>query len=355
MNIKRKVLLIVALCAFFSFNTNVLAQQKKAQAKKMPPTIVEVYKAEQKQWQPSIEAAGSFSAFNGIMLSSEVAGRVTKIHFASGQYTHAGDLLIEIYPDIMQADLARYQAQLKQSQVDYERNLKLYKRGFVDKATLDSKLAARDEDKADVNSAKAQLCQHLIQSPFTGKLGLRKVSLGDYVNLGQPLVNLQSIDPMRVDFSVPQKYLAEIKIGDSVSISSETFPRTYTGIIYALDSKVDENTRMLDMRARIANPNHVLVPGVFVSVTIKIKHAEPVIVIPATAIVYAEGNNYVYCMVNHKAVQTKVVLGKLLKNNQVIVAKGLSAGDLAIIGGQVKLFNGAPVITTAEYQQMANK
>lgn len=353
---KRNLLIFTGLCALFAFNVNAAAQQKNAQAKmQMPPTIVEVYKAQQKQWQPSIEATGSLSAFNGIMLSSEVSGRVTKIHFASGQYTHEGDLLIEIYPDIVQANLERYQAQLKQSELDYDRNLKLYKRGFVDKATLDSKLAARDEDVADVNNAKAQLRQHLIQAPFTGKLGLRKVSLGDYVNPGQPLVNLQSVDPIRVDFSVPQKYLPDIKVGDSVSISSETFPQTYIGIIYAIDSKVDENTRMIDMRARIANPNHILVPGVFVSVIINIKHAEPVIVIPATAIVYTAGDNYVYRVVNHKAVQTKVVLGKVLKNNQVIVEKGLQAGDPVIIGGQVKLFNGAPVVTTEEYQQMANK
>lgn len=353
---KRNLLIFTGLCVLFAFNANAAAQQKNAQAKKqVPPTVVEIYKAQQKQWQPSIEATGSLAAFNGIMLSAEAEGKITKIHFASGQYTHEGDLLIEIYPDIAQAELARYQAQLKQSILDYERNLKLYKRGFVDKATLDSKLAARDEDQADVNNAKAQLRQHLIQAPFSGKLGLRKVSLGDYVKTGQAIVNLQSVDPIRADFSVPQRYIADIKVGDSVSISSETFPQTYTGIIYAIDSKVDENTRMIDMRARIANPNHVLVPGVFVSVTINIKHAEPIIVIPATAIVYTAGDNYVYRIVNHKAVQTKVVLGKLLKNNQVIVEKGLQAGDSVIIGGQVKLFNGAPVVTTDEYQQMANK
>jgi membrane fusion protein (multidrug efflux system) len=345
---KRTILIISALLAGFSFGI-ALAQ------KKLPPTVVQVVKAQQKQWQPSIEATGSLSAFNGIMLSAEVAGRITKIHFVSGKYVHAGELLLEIYPNVIQAQLAHSKAQLKQSEVDYQRNLKLYKKGFVDKATLDTKIAQRDEDQADVNSFKAQLNQHLIHAPFSGKLGLRKISLGDYVNPGQPLVNLQSIDPIRVDFSVPQQYFDQIKVGDRVVISSKALPKNYTGTIYALESKVDENTRMLDMRAKIANGNHILVPGTFVEVKIKIKHAEPVVVIPATAIVYSEGDNYVYRMINHKAVQTKVTLRKLLKNNQVIVEKGLRSGDLVIIGGQVKLFNGAPVATEQEYQQMINK
>ena len=355
MNTKKSILIITALLACLGFTTNVLAKQAAKQAKKVPPTIVVVAKAQQKQWQPSIVETGSLSAFNGIMLSAEASGRITNIHFDSGQYVNKGELLIEIYPDVLRAQLAHNEAQLKQSEVDYERNLKLYKKGFVDKSTLDAKVAVRDEDQADVNKTKSQLREHLIQAPFSGKLGLRQISLGDYVKPGTPLVNLQSVDPIRVDFSVPQKYLGQIKTGDAVTISSQAFAKNYTGDIYAFDSKVDENTRMIDMRAKVPNPNKVLVPGTFVEVHVKIKHAEPVIVVPATAIVYSEGNNYVYLMINQKAVKTNVVVGDLLKNKLVVVKKGLKAGDPVIIEGQMKLYDGFPVLTEQEYHEMAAK
>jgi membrane fusion protein (multidrug efflux system) len=352
MFMEKKFLVYIAVIAVsLCLHDNALAKQ----APKIPPTVVAITKAKTITWQESILETGSLSAFDGTILAPEVSGRVTNIHFASGQYVRQGDLLIEIYPDIIRAQLQRDQAQLRKSSLDYDRNLKLYKKGFVDQSTLDQKRADRDSDQANVNNDQAQLRQHLIQAPFSGLLGLRKVSIGDYVSPGQDLVSLQALDPIRVDFSVPQRYLQQLKLGDTVTISSNALPQNYTGTIYAFDSKVDDKTRMIDMRAKIPNPEHKLLPGTFVEVNVHYGSPQNVLVIPATAVVYSAEGNYVYLMQNNKAVKTNVTVGQKLENNQIIIKKGLKVGDPVISEGQIKIpFDGAPVITEQQYQQMAN-
>jgi len=226
---KKFLVYIAVLVAGLCLLSNALAKT----AQKIPPTVVAVTKAQQKVWQESIIETGSLTAFDGTMLAPEVSGRVTKIYFDSGQYVHKGDLLLEIYPDIVRAQLQKDQAQLRKNSLDYDRYLKLYKKGFADKSTLDEKRADRDSSEADVNSDLAHLRQQLIQAPFSGQLGLRKISVGDYVNTDDDLVSLQSLDPIRVDFSVPQRYLQQVKVGDTVTISSNALPKNYTGEIYA--------------------------------------------------------------------------------------------------------------------------
>ncbi len=354
----KKILLVLILtCAtlingVFAADSN-NAKSSKSQAQQMPPVVVKVVSAQQKTWEESIQETGSLSAFDGIMLSSEVNGRITHIYFKSGQDVTQGQPLIEIFPDIVKAELEKAQAQLQKSKLDYQRNYKLYKKGFVDKAILDGYIATRDSAQADVNNYTAQLDQHIIKAPFSGNIGLRLVSLGDYVSTGQNLVSLQSLDPIRVDFSVPQKYINAISVGDKASITSQAFSTTYTGKVYAKDSIVDANTRMINIRATINNPKHILVPGTFVEVALTVTHPQPVIVIPQTAVVYSVGGNYVYVMRDHKAVKTQVTLGNTIADNMLIVTKGLKSGDQVISQGQMKLFDGYPVMTEQEYQQYA--
>ncbi len=357
----KKLSLILVLVSFvlangiaFAASSND-AKSKQPQAQQAPPVVVKLMSAQQKTWEETIQETGSLSAFDGIMLSSEVNGRITHIYFKSGQEVKKAEPLIEIFPDIVKAELEKAQAQLKKSKLDYQRNYKLSKKGFVDKSTLDSYIATRDSDQANVNNYKAQLEQHEITAPFSGNIGLRLVSLGDYVSSGQNLVSLQSLDPIRVDFSVPQKYIGDINIGDKVSITSQAFSTTYTGKIYAKDSIVDANTRMMNIRATIDNPKHILVPGTFVEVTLSITHPQPVIVIPQTAVVYSVGGDYVYVMRDNKAAKTQITLGNTIADNMLIVLKGLKVGDQVIVEGQMKLFDGSPVITEQEYQQYAAK
>lgn len=348
----RKITFLVALSCTVSFmGIGALAANDKKQQPQIPPTVVKVVAAQQKTWQQSIQETGSLSAFNGVLLSSEVNGRITKIFFKSGQYVKEGTPLIEIFPDIVKAELDKAKAELEKDKLDYERNIKLFKKGFVDKSTIDKFKAALDSAQADVNDFQAQLSQHLIKAPFDGNIGLRQVSLGDYVSPGQDLVSLQSIDPIRVDFSVPQKYIPSMKVGDMVTLTSQAFTKDYQGKIYAFDANVDSNTRMINVRAKVANPEHKLVPGTFVEVNINITHPQPVIMIPQTAVVYSMGANYVFLMQGGKAIQTPIELGSIIKDGMVIVTKGLKAGDQVITEGQMKLFNGFPVVTEQQYQQ----
>ena len=349
---KRYLILAIMLLFCCGFTLTILAKQNNASQKhQMPPTVVETAKAQSKIWQDSISSTGTISAFNGIMLSPEIPGRITKIYFKSGQYVKQGTPLIQIYPDVIKAQLEKAQAQLKLSKLEYARNSKLYKKKFVSKEELDKLKANLDSATAEVNLQNAQLKQYLMTAPFSGKLGLRKVSLGDYVNPGKDLVSLQSVDPMMIDFSVPQVYQGEIQVGDQVAITSDALPKTYNGKISAIDSIVDLNTRMIGVQASVPNNDRILVPGTFVEVQIKIKHAYPIVVIPTTALVYSTRGNYVYRMINHKAVKTNITIGKMLKNNQIIITQGLHDGDIVVIGGQVKLFDGSSVITEQEYQQ----
>lgn len=322
---------------------------------KMPPTVVVTTTAQKKIWQDSILVIGSLTAFQGTILSPDIDGRVTKINFKEGQEVKAGDLLIEIYPDIIQANLAKAQAQLVKNKADYERYSKIYKLGYVDKSTLDSYKANLDSSQADVNSYQAQLRQHLITAPFAGTVGVQRVNVGDYIKAGTEVVSLQSIDPIRVDFSVPEVYLSQLKVGDKITISSKSFLDKYNGEIYALDSSVDVDTRSIEARAKIPNPDHKLIPGSFVEVNIKMQEAQPEIIIPQTTVVYSSSGNYVYRFVDHKAVKTNITLGKKLTKNMVIVAKGLNEGDVIITEGQLKLFDGASVMTGEEFQKMVTE
>jgi membrane fusion protein, multidrug efflux system len=319
---------------------------------KMPPTVVVTAKVEKKLWQDSILVIGSLSAFQGTILSPEIDGRITKICFTEGQKVKTGDLLIEIYPDIVKAQLDKAQAQLLKSKLDYNRYLKLFKLGYIDQATLDSYKASLDSNQADVNNYQAQLRQRLITAPFDGTVGVQRVNVGDYVTAGTQMVSLQSTDPMRVDFSVPEVYLTQLQVGDKVIINSKAFINKYSGEIYALDSSVSTDTRTINARAKIPNSDHKLVPGSFVEVTIKLQEASPQIMIPQTAIVYATSGNYIYRLVDHKAIKTNVVLGKKLTKNMIVVNSGLNAGDIIINEGQLKLFDGAPVMTGDEFQKM---
>ena len=340
--------LVILALAFFSFSAFAAKQE-------IPPTIVKTVVVEQENFQDTISAVGTLVALNGITLSPNVAGRVTSIYFHSGEYVKKGTPLLEIFPDIVKANLKKAKAQLENDETNYNRYLKMYEKGFIDKSSLDKYKAQYDMSKAEVDSQSSQLDQYMVKAPFTGKLGIRRVSIGNYVTPGVDITSLQAIDPIRVNFSIPQKYLGFLSMGDVVSITSDAFADEYFGKINAINSIVNENTRTIDVQAQIPNPEHVLIPGTFVEVNIKIKTPKPVLTIPATAVVYGADSDSVFRMLNNRAVQTNIELGDILPDNKVIVTKGLKKGDVIISEGQTKLFNGFPVLTEREFQQMMMK
>lgn len=351
------ILGILALAVWFGYRYFIILMIAKYRAAyKMPPTVVQIYKATKQPWQPTIEATGSLSADEGVTLTTEVPGRITEIYFKSGTYVETGTPLVQLYPKIIQAELAGAKAKLAVDQANLERFTKLFKKGFYDKASLDKATATVEEDQATIDNYQAQLDQLTIKAPFSGRLGLRQVSLGDFLNTGNPIVDLQAIDPIRVDFNVPEIYLGQIKTGDKITITSRAISdKVYEGNIYAFNSKIDPNSRMLGVRAHVPNKDHILVPGTFVEVTVYLNKAQQPIIIPQTAVIYSLESSYVYLMKNHKAIKTPITVGQKLDDNRIIVTKGLQAGDPIIVGGQEKLHDNDAVMTQQEAQQMTEK
>lgn len=332
-----------------------LVSCSKKKTTQIPPYVVNVIKVQDHDWQKTILATGTLSSFYGIMVKAETSGRVTSIFLKSGKYVEQGTPLVQIYPDILKAQLQKAEARLKLSQIDYLRYLDLYKTGFYAKSDLDKAHTEVKNNQGEVDQIKAQLVQTHIVAPFSGKLGLRLISLGDYLSPGKEIIQLESIDPIRVDFSVPEIYLGQIELGDKVAMTTRAYPKTtFTGKIYAFNSIVNQGTRSLDVWATIPNKDHKLMPGVFVEVTIYLGKKQSVMMVPQTAIVYTLDGDYVYRFIDHKAVKTKVTIGPKIKDNWVIVNSGIKEGDEVISDGQVKLTDGAPVMTREEAQQMFN-
>lgn len=317
----------------------------------MPPTVVETASVKSQVWQEEIPATGTLSANQGVMIKPDVAGKVTKIFFTSGSYIEEGKPLIQIYPDILQAQLDRNKAALRLSELDFQRYAALYKKGSIAKSQYDQAAAKLAQDKAVTEQTEAELRQHTLTAPFAGQAGLRLVDLGDYVSPGQNIVSLQAIDPMRVEFSIPEVYLNLLAIGQTVDIKTAANPTTtFKGTVYAFDSVVDPNTRSLDMWAHIPNKDHQLVPGTFANLTLHAGSKKETLVIPQSAVVYNPQSNYVFTVINNTAKKKPITIG-LRKKDQVEIIHGLQPGEVVVTAGQLKLFDGSPVLFASELKK----
>lgn len=334
------IVLFLAKSAFIKYKIN--------QMRTLPAATVEVATAKQEMWKDQITATGTIAAINGVVIKPQVAGTITKIYFKSGSEVKKGDPLFQIYPDILKAELASAQAQLQLAQVEYQRELELYKRNVEAKQSLDEKDADLKAAEASVKQTEAQLAQNNIVAPFSGKIGLKSVDVGDYVTVGESLVPLQQMDPLKVQFNVADRYLNDVKIGDLVNVTPSSASDTiYQGSVYALNSAVYPDTRMFSMWAKIPNPNQTLIPGTYAKITLFSGQPKPVIVVPETAVLYSPQGEYVYTVVNNVAKKVEVTPG-LRKGNLISVTEGLKAGDIVVTAGQVKLFDNTPVQLSKE-------
>lgn len=312
---------------------------------KMPPPMVRAEAVKMQAWQPKVQATGSLAARQGIVVKPEIAGRVTRIFFKSGQNVQQGAPLLQLSQGILKSQLAINQANLALRQREFQRAIELYRERAMAKADYDTAKANLAAAQAQVNQATAQLRQTDISAAFAGKLGLRQVSIGDFVSAGQSIVNLQSLDPIVVNFSVPENYLNKLAVGDTVQIHSDAFlKKVFIGKVYAYDSVIDPNTRTLAVRASVPNPDEKLLPGSFVEVTLLLGAPQNLIAVPQTALVSSINGTYVYKVVQGKAVQTPVVVGKL-ENAMATIKSGLTAGDVVVTDGQIKIQkNNMPIV-----------
>lgn len=315
----------------------------KQHATSSPPIVVGATEVTLQPWQKTIQAVGSLSANQGIVIKPETSGLITAIYFRSGETVQAGDPLLRLNPAILQAKLDSAKAQDQLSAADYQRALTLYKQKVFAKADLDKSLASYHANQAQQAQAQAALNQTLIRAPFSGRLGLRLVDKGDYLDPSKAITNLDAIDPLRVDFRIPGTDSGKVNVGSKVFISSSAYPhQTFVGTVYAIDSHIDVDTRSLGVRASLNNPQGQLLPGSFVNIALQIGQAQTLATVPETAINNDETGSYVYRIINHKAIKTPVTIN--FQENGKIGLIGLKAGEQIISIGGFKVMDKTPVI-----------
>ncbi|HVY17880.1 MAG TPA: efflux RND transporter periplasmic adaptor subunit [Rhodopila sp.] len=345
--------------AFQSFKAKMIHQFLSTLSN--PPQTVSTVVASDQQWQPQLQAVGSLRAVNGATLSLEVAGVVEKIGFDSGQDVQAGQTLLQLRSEDDVAKLQSLQASAALAQVNYDRDLRQFRAQAVSQATLDTDNYNLRNAKAQVDEQQAVVDKKTLRAPFAGHLGIRQVDLGQYLNAGTAVVTLQSLDPLYVDFSLPQQELSHIAIGQTVSATVDTYPgQKFAGKIVAINPLVDTDTRNVQVRASLGNPDRRLLPGMFVTVMIDAGAPHQQVTLPQTAVTYNSYGSTVF-LVKHApkddkslvATQTFVTTGAT-RGDQVAVLTGIKPGDVVVSAGQIKLHNGTPVVVNNKIQPTDN-
>jgi membrane fusion protein (multidrug efflux system) len=319
-----------------------------------PPQTVTADKANVSEWQPKITAVGSLRAVSGADLSLEVSGVVDVLAFNSGDDVEKGTQLLKLRSDDDQAKLESLQATAELYTITYDRDLKQIKLQAVSQATLDTDAANLKNAKAQVAQQQAILDKKTLRAPFAGHLGLRQVDLGQYLGAGTVIVTLQALDPIFLDFFVPQQAVDQVRLGQSIAVKVDAYQdQTFTGEISAINPKVDANSRNVQVRATLKNADRKLIPGMYATVDIPTGAPQNLITLPQTAITFSPYGDTVY-IVDSKAAgadgkpqlvarQSFVTTG-FTRGDQVAVLKGVSEGDLIVTSGQLKLHNGSTVL-----------
>jgi membrane fusion protein (multidrug efflux system) len=319
----------------------------------MPPTSVTTVVAKRETWPTTLSVIGTAAAVQGVTVSADLPGTVDKIHFESGEAVHEGDILVEL--DIRQekAQLANMEAQRDLAHIQYGRSDQLAKAGVISKSEYDNAAAQQKATDAQVNDIKAAIARKTIHAPFTGVLGIRQISLGQYLAAGQSIVSLQSVNPIYVNFGVPQQDTPKMKLGRGILVTSADLPGVkFNGKITALDSVINEQTRNIQIQATLANPGGKLRPGMFLQVELPLGVSRDVIPLPASAINYAPSGDSVFVVGDMKdektgktylGVRQQIVKIEGSKGDQVAIVSGLNPGDQVVSAGSFRLRNAAPV------------
>lgn len=345
------ILLVVGAIAFWKYYT-IRTLIAKMSAQKPAPTAVSSIKATEAVWQERRHSVGSLAAVQGVTVSNELAGMVQRIAFESGTLVKQGDLLVQLDVTNDEAQQRGLEAQATLARLGLERARDLRHSSVNTQADLDAAEAQHQQAQAAVDTLKANIAKKAITAPFAGQLGLRQVNLGQYLAAGTAIVTLQAMDPIYVNFSVPQQVVVDLEPKQSVQVSIDAYPEeVFEGAINAINAKVDDATRNLAVQATLGNANGKLKPGMFGSVDVLLPRQNKLITLPQSAIVYNPYGNAVYVVEKSKeaadagaliARQRFVQLGET-RGDQVAVLKGVQVGDEIVTSGQLKLRNGAAV------------
>jgi membrane fusion protein, multidrug efflux system len=356
--IKRMAIMLIAVGVMFGgiygFQAYKAAMIKKVlAAMAAPPQTVATATAAYQEWQPQLEGVGSLRAMKGADLSLQVAGIVDEIDFESGEDVKEGALLLRLQADDDIAKLHSLQATAALARITYDRDLRQFKAQAVSQQTLDTDLQNLKSAEAQVAEQQATVDYKFLRAPFAGRLGIRQADLGQYLAAGTTIVTLQALDPIFVDFYLPQQALDQVKVGQQVTAKVDTYPeQNFPGEISAINPKVDTTTRNVQIRATLRNPDRKLLPGMYATISIAAGAPQRHITLPQAAITYNPYGNTVYIVgdkgkaangqPNLVARQSFVTTGPV-RGDQVAVLSGVKEGDVVVTAGQIKLHNGSPL------------
>ena len=309
-----------------------------------PPMPVEASPVKTGTVSRTVTAVGSLLSSESVVIRPEVAGKVSEITFLEGQAVKKGAVLIRLDDSIARATLAQAQASIAFSRAELARADELFRQRTGPARNREQALAKLQSDEAAVQLAKAQLEKLTLTAPFDGVLGLRKVSVGDVVAAGKDIVNLEAIETLKLDFRVPELYLPTVRTGQTLKVAVDSFGgQTFDGTVYAIDPLVDVNGRAVVIRARVSNTDGALRPGLFARVALTLDQTPNAVLVPEQAVSAFGKRQFVFKVVDGKAVQTTVTLGER-RNAEVEITSGLQPGDVVVTAGQLKIRDGAPVM-----------
>ena len=290
-----------------------------------------------------VSAVGTLIANESVMVRTEINGRLSGINFEEGQSVSKGHRLVTLEDGEHQAQLAAVSAELRTAKQKFLRSKELYEQKFISKEALDLQAGSVDRLAALVDDASARLMKTVVTAPFSGILGLRKVSPGAYLRAGDDIAVLENVDSVKVDFRIPEVYLAKVRVGQVINVAVDAFPdANFVGKVYATESGVDQETRTALLRGRIKNESGKLRPGMFARVSLVMSKKENALSIPEQALWPQGTDNFVYKVVDGTVSLVKVVLGQRTPG-YVEIVEGVSPGDVVVTEGQIKIRDGAPV------------
>jgi membrane fusion protein, multidrug efflux system len=324
------------------------------------PQTVSTTVAATAKWQPSILSTGTLRAVRGADLSAQAAGVVEQISFDSGNEVSAGKILLRLNPNDDYAKLAQLQASAELADQTLKRDQEQFAAEAISKANIDTDVSTQKSAHAQVTAQQALIDEKIVKAPFAGRLGIRQVDLGQYLTAGTPIVTLQALDPILIDFYVPQQALAQMKVGQAVTASIDTYPgKGFDGTVESINSKVDPASRNVQVRASFRNTERRLVPGMFASVRIDYGHEQSPITLPQTAVTYNPYGDTVYVVEKNGTddkgqarleVQQRFVTLGARRGDQVAIESGIKAGEVIVTAGQIKLRNGVAVVVNNDVQ-----
>ena len=371
---KRAIILVLALIillgaagglGYFQMIVKLAMIKGFIQQAGQPTNSVAATQARTETWTPTLTAIGSLRATQGVEIAPQIGGVVRAIRFESSQDIKKGALLVEIDDSTEQADLKANQAALQNAQTTLDRQSKLVSGGNTTQANADQALAARDQAAAAVERTKAIIAQKRIVAPFDGRLGIRRIDIGQYVSPGAPLVTLQQLDPIYVDFQAPEQYFAQLGVGQTITLTVDAFPgRTFNGKIKFLDARISIDTRNFLVRGEIENNDKKLLPGMFANVVVMAGAARQVVTLPRTSVVYSLYGDSVYVLkpaakpgeaqaaqpqqaaqgdASLYEVERRFVRIGETQGDRVEIVDGVKTGETVVSEGQIKLFPGMRV------------